>query len=91
MGLGADSLLIWGAMGASTFLLIYAIVLYFLWMGVCMNTSRIVEMVEAAQTGSGPLAWALTVPAVVWISVGSAALAAMVYGIVHMGMKQMVR
>lgn len=27
MGLGADSLLIWGAMGASTFLLIYAIVL----------------------------------------------------------------
>lgn len=68
-----------------------AIVLYFLWMGVCMNTSRIVEMVEAAQTGSGPLAWALTVPAVVWISVGSAALAAMVYGIVHMGMKQMVR
>ena len=30
MGLGSDSLLIWGAMGASAFLLIYAIVLYFL-------------------------------------------------------------
>ena len=30
MGLGTDSLLIWGAMGASAFLLIYAIVLYFL-------------------------------------------------------------
>ena len=30
MGLGSDSLLIWGAMGAAAFLLIYAIVLYFL-------------------------------------------------------------
>ncbi len=30
MGLGSDSLLIWGAMGASSFLLIYAIVLYLL-------------------------------------------------------------
>lgn len=30
MGLGSDSLLIWGAMGASAFLLIYAIALYFL-------------------------------------------------------------
>lgn len=30
MGLGSDSLLIWGTMGAVTFLLIYAIVLYFL-------------------------------------------------------------
>ena len=30
MGLGSDSLLIWGAMGASAFLLFYAIVLYFL-------------------------------------------------------------
>lgn len=30
MGLGSDSLLIWGAMGAVAFLLIYAIVLYFL-------------------------------------------------------------
>ena len=29
MGLGSDSLLIWGAMGAAVFLLIYAIVLYF--------------------------------------------------------------
>lgn len=29
VGLGSDSLLIWGAMGASAFLLIYAIVLYF--------------------------------------------------------------
>ncbi len=68
-----------------------AVALYFLWVGLCMNTSRIIEMVEAAQTGSGPLAWAPTVPVVVWISVGSAALAAMAYGIVHMGMKQMVR
>ena len=30
MGLGSDSLLIWGAMGAAAFLLIYAVVLYFL-------------------------------------------------------------
>lgn len=30
MGLGSDSLLIWGLMGAAVFLLIYAIVLYFL-------------------------------------------------------------
>lgn len=30
MGLGSDSLLIWGAMGAVAFLLIYAVVLYFL-------------------------------------------------------------
>ena len=30
MGLGSDSLLIWGAMGAAAFLLIYAIVLYFI-------------------------------------------------------------
>lgn len=30
MGLGSDSLLIWGAMGAAAFLLIYGIVLYFL-------------------------------------------------------------
>ena len=30
MGLGSDSLLIWGAMGATAFLLIYAVVLYFL-------------------------------------------------------------
>ena len=30
MGLGSDSLLIWGTMGAATFLLVYAIVLYFL-------------------------------------------------------------
>ena len=30
MGLGSDSLLIWGTMGAATFLLIYAVVLYFL-------------------------------------------------------------
>ena len=30
MGLGSDSLLIWGAMGAAAFLLIYVIVLYFL-------------------------------------------------------------
>lgn len=30
IGLGSDSLLIWGAIGASAFLLIYAIVLYFL-------------------------------------------------------------
>ena len=30
MGLGSDSLLIWGAMGTAAFLLIYAIVLYFL-------------------------------------------------------------
>ena len=29
-GLGADSLLIWGSMGAAAFLLVYAIVLYFL-------------------------------------------------------------
>ena len=29
-GLGADSLLIWGGMGAASFLLIYAVVLYFL-------------------------------------------------------------
>lgn len=30
MGLGSDSLLIWGSMGAAAFLLIYAVVLYFL-------------------------------------------------------------
>lgn len=30
MGLDSDSLLIWGSMGAATFLLIYAVVLYFL-------------------------------------------------------------
>lgn len=30
MGLGSDSLLIWGGMGATTFLLLYAVVLYFL-------------------------------------------------------------
>ena len=30
MGLGSDSLLIWGTMGAAAFLLIYAVVLYFL-------------------------------------------------------------
>ena len=30
MGLGSDSLLIWGAMGAAAFLLLYAIVLYFI-------------------------------------------------------------
>ena len=30
MGLGSDSLLIWGSMGAAVFLLIYAVVLYFL-------------------------------------------------------------
>ena len=30
MGLGSDSLLIWGAMGAAAFLLVYGIVLYFL-------------------------------------------------------------
>ena len=30
MGLGSDSLLIWGTMGAAAFLLVYAIVLYFL-------------------------------------------------------------
>lgn len=30
MGLGADSLLLWGSMGAAAFLLVYAIVLYFL-------------------------------------------------------------
>ena len=30
MGLGSDSLLIWGAMGAAAFLLIYAVVLYFI-------------------------------------------------------------
>ena len=30
LGLGSDSLLIWGSMGAAAFLLIYAIVLYFL-------------------------------------------------------------
>ena len=30
MGLGSDSLLIWGSMGAAAFLLMYAIVLYFL-------------------------------------------------------------
>lgn len=66
-------------------------VLYFLWIGLCISTGRIIEMVEAAQTGSGALAWALTVPAVAWISAGAAALVAMVYGIIHMGMKQMVK
>ena len=30
MGLGSDSLLIWGAMGTAAFLLVYAVVLYFL-------------------------------------------------------------
>ena len=30
MGLGSDSLLIWGSMGAAAFLLIYAVILYFL-------------------------------------------------------------
>lgn len=67
------------------------VVLYLLWVGLCMSTSRIIEMVEAAQTGSGPLAWVLTVPTVVWIGAGAAALTAMVYGIIHMGMKQMVK
>lgn len=67
------------------------LVLYFPWVGMCMSTGRIIEMVEAALSGSGPLAWVFAVPAAVWIGLGAAALAAMGYGIIRMGMKQMVK
>lgn len=67
------------------------LVLYFLWVGLCMSTGRIIDMMEAALSGSGPLAWVFAVPAAVWIGLGAAALAAMVSGIWRMGMKQMVR
>ncbi len=66
-------------------------ILYFPFIALCSSTGRITDLLEAATAGNGPLAWVMAIPAAVWIGLGIAALAAMVYGILRMGMKQMVQ
>ncbi|MGN0365934.1 MAG: hypothetical protein ACI4E5_08375 [Suilimivivens sp.] len=72
----------------------FGVILYIIWMVLCLLGARVGDLASAAgvpsQVGNMP-GWLTTIPIIGWVIVGAIAAIAMIFTIIHLGMKQMVK